>query len=511
MMQKPTPPLRLVHPEPHLPPALEALKKAADAEEAFGLLQGWSQSRAALSAPADEVEKELLQGGYEVLRRLLDENFKARGVGDVGRAVLRQGADSEMRLGYRRVHPCEYESVFGTVPIDRLGYGAPGESSIHPLDEELNLPRRRYSYVLQERAARLAARGPFDEVADEVSKTTAARFPKRQLEEVAVEAAADFDTFYETRTSALPPPDKTGVITVAGVDCKGVPRHRSAEEREETQPVRLGSGEKRTKKKMATVASVHTTDPYVRSPEEVTAQLMDPNPPRPQQERPKVEHRRIWASLLKSKDEVIAEVAEEMKRRDPNSRKIAVCVTDGEEALKRRTEAQLDKAFGGVFLILDIIHALEYLWKAAYAFHSTGSEEARLWVRERLLQTLRGNVSRVVAGMRQSATKQGLSAAKRRPVDKACDYFLKNKDRMDYGYYLAMGLPIASGMVEGACGHLVRDRMELTGALWNVEDQRAEAVLKLRALDKSGDMEDYWDFHLNQEHNRLYQQTWKAA
>ncbi len=132
-------------------------------------------------------------------------------------------------------------------------------------------------------------------------------------------------------------------------------------------------------------------------------------------------------------------------------------------------------------------------------------------MRERLLQILRGGVSRVAAGIRQSATKQGLSAAKRHLVDKACDYFLKNKDRMDYGYYLALGLPIASGMVEGACGHLVRDRMELTGALWNVEDKRAEAVLKLRALDKSGDLEDYWDFHLNQEHKRLYQQTWKVA
>jgi len=511
MVLKPTPPLRLVQPGTQLPSALGAVKEASDAEEAFRLLQSWCQSWAALSAPADQVEEELLQGGFEVLRRLLDENVRARGVGDVGHAIIREDAEGETWLGYRRVHSREYESVFGTVPIDRRGYGAPGEASIHPLDEELNLPDRRYSYVLQERAVRLAARGPFDEATDELSKTTAARMPKRQLEEVVVDGAADFDAFYKARTAALPPPETTGVIMVAGVDCKGVPRHRTAEEREETQPVRLGSGEKRTKKKMATVASVHTADTYVRTPEEVVAQLMDPNPPRPQQDRPKAEHRRVWASLLKSKDEVIAEVAQEMERRDPHSRKIAVCVTDGEEALKTRTETHLQKAFPGVFLILDIIHALEYLWKAAHAFHTAGSEQTRLWVRERLLQILRGGVSRVVAGMRQSATKQGLSAAKRHLVDKACDYFLKNKERMDYGYYLALGLPIASGMVEGACGHLVRDRMELTGALWNVEDKRAEAVLKLRALDKSGDLEAYWDFHLNQEHNRLYQHTWKAA
>jgi hypothetical protein len=511
MAVKPTPHLELVHPEPQLPSALENVGKAANAEEAFQLLRSWSQSGAALSAPADQVEAELLEGGFEVLRRLLEENFKARGVGDVGRAVVRQDSAGNLRLGYRREHSRDYESVFGTVPINRLGYGAPSTRSIHPLDEELNLPERRYSYVLQERAVRLAARGPFDEATDEVGRTTAARLPKRQLQDVVVEGAADFEAFYEARTAALPPPETTGVIMVAGVDCKGVPKRRSAAEREETQPVRLGSGEKRTKKKMATVASVHTTDPYVRTPEEVAARLMDPDAPKPQQERPQPENRRLWASLLKSKDEVIAEVAEEMKRRDPQSRKIAVCLTDGEEALKTRTETQLKKAFPGVFLILDIIHALEYLWKASYAFHPAGSEAARLWVRERLLEILRGGVSRVVAGMRQSATKRGLSAAKRRIVNKTCDYLLKNKDRMDYGYYLALGLPIASGMVEGACGHLVRDRMELTGALWNVEDRRAEAVLKLRALDKSGDLSDYWDFHVKQEHKRLYHQTWKAA
>jgi hypothetical protein len=511
MVLKPTPTPLLMQQPSSLPSALAALTEAADAEEAFQQLRDWSRSQAALSAPAEEVEEELLHGGLEVLRRLLDENFQERGVGDVGAAVVRIDDGATTRLGHRRPHSREYESVFGTVPVRRLGYGAPGQSSLHPLDEELNLPKRRYSYVVQERAARLAARGPFDEAHDELKRTTAARLPKRQLEEVVVESAEDFDAFYEARSAALPPPDTTGVVMSVGVDCKGVPRHRSAEEREEKQATRLGSGEKRTKKKMATVASVHTTDIYLRTPEEVVAQLIDPNAPRPAQERPKAEHRRVWASLLKSKDEVIAEVSEEMKRRDPQRQKIAVCVTDGEEALKTRVVKHLQKVFPFLILVLDIIHALEYLWKAAYAFHAPGTDEARLWVRERLLQILNSGVSYVVAGMRQSATKRGLCPEKRASVDKACDYFLKNKARMDYGYYLRLGLPIASGMVEGACGHLVRDRMELTGALWNVEDKRAEAVLKLRALDKSGDLDAYWGFHVNQEHGRLYEQQWKAA
>lgn len=182
-----------------------------------------------------------------------------------------------------------------------------------------------------------------------------------------------------------------------------------------------------------------------------------------------------------------------------------------ERALHKRAIAYLKKEFPALILVLDIIHVLGYLWKAAYAFHAEGSEEARLWVRERLLAILQGRVSSVVAGIRQSATKQGIRGKKRKALDKACNYFLNNKDRMQYDEYLAKGLPIASGAVEGACGHLVKDRMELTGALWDVEQDGAEAVLKIRALDKSGDFDEYWDFHMESEHERLYGEEWRVA
>ena len=96
-------------------------------------------------------------------------------------------------------------------------------------------------------------------------------------------------------------------------------------------------------------------------------------------------------------------------------------------------------------------------------------------------------------------------------MDTSCNYMLKNKQRMQYDYYLKVGLPIASGAAEGACGHLVKDRMELTGASWDVYAETAEAVLKLRALDKSGDLNEYWDFHVSQEHERLYGDDWEAV
>lgn len=511
---------------PQLPSALDAVKEAGDAEEAFFRLQAWSKSDLALRACADQVEQELFRGGMEIQRRLLEENFRARGRGDVGKAVvvLGAGADDgdedngrtrEQRLWRRQNHSRQYESLFGEVYVERLGYSVPGEKSIHPLDEELNLPRRRYSYPVQERVALRAGRGPFDEVVDEVQRTTAAKVPKRQVEQIAEDAAQDFDAFYaECRQGLIA--SSEGTMLAVGLDCKGVPRRKSKEELAESQPIRLGPGEKRTKKKMATVASVHTCDPHYSTAEEVVENLVDGKRKDEQtkassKKRPRIENRRLWASVRKSKDEVVQEVCAEMQLRDPEGAKRAVCVMDGERALQKRAMKYLAKAFPGLIIILDIMHVLDYLWDAGHALCEDPDEETRLWVRQRLLSILQGNVSRVVSGIRQSATKQGLGGSKREILDTACNYMLKNKDRMRYDEYMAAGLPIASGAVEGACGHLVKDRMEVTGALWDVEDDRAEAVLRLRALDKSGDFEDYWAFHLQEETVRGYDRKWAVA
>lgn len=496
-----------------LRPVLDDLEDALDAEEAFSRLLAWNRSPGSLAADAYDVEQELFVGGMELLRHMLEENFRARGVGDVGLAIERTVEDDgePVVLSHRRQSERNYESIFGTIRPERMGYSAPGQQSIFPLDETLNLPERKYSYVLQERGARRCGRGPFDEALDELECTTAGHVPKRQLEQVVVDAAQDFTAFYDKRRTAALPPEESGPILVAGIDCKGVPKRKTEQERAEPRKIRLGKGEKRTKKRMATVASVHTTQPHMRTAEEVVANLMDPDAPRPDKPRPRPEDRRLWASLKQGKDGVIQQVAKEMQHRDPGGVKIAVCVMDGERALKTRAIKYLQSAFPALILVLDIIHVVEYLWKAAYVFHEPESEDARLWVRERLLRILNGEVSLVARGMRQSATKRKLSPEDREPVDIACNYFLKNKDRMRYDEYLAKGLPIASGAAEGACGHLVKDRMEITGATWNVDEDGAEAILRIRAVDKSGDWEDYWKFHMKQERERLYGQQWEAV
>lgn len=152
---------------------------------------------------------------------------------------------------------------------------------------------------------------------------------------------------------------------------------------------------------------------------------------------------------------------------------------------------------------------MEYLWKAAWAFHAPGDRAAETWVGERLAEILRGHSSLVAAGMRRSATLRGLSDLERAPIDDCADYLLKYREFLRYDQYLAKGYPIATGVIEGACRYLVKDRMEKTGARWSLEG--AEAVLQLRSLRASGDFDEYWDFHLQQEYKRNHEARYEKG
>ena len=148
------------------------------------------------------------------------------------------------------------------------------------------------------------------------------------------------------------------------------------------------------------------------------------------------------------------------------------------------------------------MHVLEKLWKAAYVFHAEGSLEADLWVLDRTLRILFGEVGQVVKGIRQSITKRGLSGPKRKTLHAVANYLYRNRSRMRYDEYLANGWPIASGPVEGACKNLIKDRMERSGMRWT--ERMAEAIVQLRAVYLSGDFDAYWQFHIDQDQRRLY-------
>jgi len=474
----------------------------AAADECYAGMVKFLRSDEAMELTESQVEREVERKGRELLRRLVQAHVDERGPGKAIGVV--HGADGVVRQA-ERIHERGVQTIFGQIRVSRFGYGASGLWSLHPLDAQLNLPKELYSLEVQHRGAEEAAKVSFDETVGFLKRQIGTAVGKRQVEELVHRAAVDFDPFYARRSpSAL---EETESILAISADGKGVvmiPRdlraatRRVAESRSHKLDKRLTKGEKRYRKRMATVATVYTVAPHLRTAEDVV-RSMAPHDERDPPWRPRPEHKRVWASLEKTPEEVIEEAFREAMGRDPNREKTWVALVDGNEkqlailkALARKYEVRLT-------IVLDIMHVAEYIWDAALAFHGEASKEREEWVSERLLGVLQGRASLVAAGMRRSATLRGRKGKKRKLVDKCADYLLKYKTHLCYDRYLAKGLPIATGVIEGACRHLVCDRMDV-GALWSLVE--AEAVLRIRALRSSGDFGDYWNYHETQEYQR---------
>jgi hypothetical protein len=290
----------------------------------FTLLEAWLASRPALQLPLHQIESQQQTKGREVQRLLLQAHLQHRGNGDVGVALCVPQAAGDVLYTHRRLSARSLKTVFGAVEVVRLGYSRAGLPSIYPLDQTLALPARSFSYELQRRLVQAALQNPFHESVDAIADLTGVSVPKRSLEQMLRDAAQDFDAYYQERA----PEPAAGSILVAAVDGKGIPMVKPGG----AQPtLRLTKGQKANRKRMATVATVFTRAPWVRTPEQVVESLFrtrrqnpanGPTPPRP-------ENKRVWASLLKGKTAVIQEVAQEMQRRDPGNVKTRVALTDG--------------------------------------------------------------------------------------------------------------------------------------------------------------------------------------
>jgi hypothetical protein len=504
-------------PRPHADStAADPTVNFSQARFAFRQLETWLTADETATVSEAQVEEQLNLRGRALLCLLLQAHLRQRGTGNVGAALLvfsastaaatpneaSAGPPTSVRHGEQRLHQRTLHTILGEVIVARTAYAAAGQASVHPLDEQLQLPARSFSYPLQERLVRQAVQGPFDEAVADVEHDTGVRLSKRSVEQVVQEAAVDFQVFYQQHQAAAP--KQSGPIVVTGIDCKGVPMIKP----EQTlRKPRRGKGDKKHKKRMATVATVRTQQARVRTPEEVVESLFRTVPkqqqPHTRRKAPRPpEHKRVWADLLQSKDEVIAAVAQEVKRVDPSGSKTHVALCDGERALQKRILPALLAVVPAVLLILDLLHVLEKLWQVAHCFHAEGSEAATAWVRKQTLRVLQGQVSQVIKGMRQSASKRGLTGQKQQTIERVAKYLRRNRAYMKYDQYLRQGLPIASGGVEGACKNVIKDRLERSGMRWSLAG--AEAMIRLRSLYLSGDLDDYWNFHLEQEHCRLY-------
>ena len=482
------------------------------AREEFEHIVRYVDSAEVRSMTHSELERELEKKGRELMRKLLQEHLQARGPGQCAQPV--RSADGVERTQVR-VQERKLETIFGTVAVERAGYGRQGSQSLHPLDAELNLPDKKYSLELSRRVAEEAAKSSFDETFESIGKITGGHVPKRQIEELVMRAAVDFDAFYETRQGQPAVVQHNGAVMVLSVDGKGVVM-RSQDLREQTRKAakarkhkmgaRLSKGEKRNAKRMATVAAVYTIAPFVRKPEEL---VTESNSARVEPPRPRPEKKRVWASLEKTPQEVIEKAFEEAAYRDPGHQKKWVALVDGNKSQIRILRRIAKDKDINLTIIVDVIHVIEYLWDAGRVFHPQAGPELESWVRVRILEILRGKAGYVAGGMRRSATRRSLAAADRRPVDTSANYLLTYGPYLKYDDYLAQGFPIATGVIEGACRHLVKDRMEVTGARWSLTG--AEAVLRLRALRSSHDFDEYWAFHEAKEYERNHQDRYLDA
>ena len=418
-------------------------------------------------ATADEVSRLISQDGTALLRELLQGFFDRRAEREQRVEVV--GADGVARRDARTASRT-IETVVGEIEVKRLLYQAPGVAGLAPLDAALGLPDEKYTHELRRIVAEEGAKSSFDEVVELIAKRTGAHVPKRQVEELTERAAQDFDAFYRDR---LREPEETDDLLILSFDGKGIAM-RLEDLREATRKkaeaaaatrtrTRLASGEKPNAKRMAEVAAIYTLKPWPRTIEDVLHGLRSKAT---EAKRPRPTSKRVWASVEHSPQRVIDDAFDEASRRDPELRRRWVVLVDGNLDQLRRIKRAAQRIGVQITIVLDVVHVLEYVWHAAYAFHAAGTNEAETWVENRFLALLNGQTGGEVAkSLRQMIKSHALDALAAKPVERAAKYLVRNTDFLHYDRALADGLPIATGVIEGACRYLVQDRMGRTGAL----------------------------------------------
>jgi hypothetical protein len=490
---------------------------ACKAMETFQQIESFLQASRQRGERLDQTERGLLALLLEMGRRLLQDYAAAAGQGDAGPELEHQGRTLRRSKTLRDKRYC---SVFGEIAISRYVYARGVKKKIERalVDEQLGLPAGEQSYVLEDWVGRLASEQPYATAVQSLEELLGLSVSVRGAE-VMVRMMAEHAAGFR-QSQPPPPPQEEAEILAVTADAKGVPMRRTLEQRRkdaglppgsryrprlDPRAKRRGRGGRKSHKQMAYVGAEYTIAPYRRTAEDVLKEL-DRKAPAELPPRPRPQHKRLRACLTQVSSagvqeglpDLFAWLAEEIRRRDPQERKTLVCLMDGQEALWKQQQKHFPRAIG----ILDLLHVLERLWETAYCFHAEGSPQAQRWVNRYLRMLLEGKVATVVRSLRCLSTRRGLKGAKLETVRTAARYFRANREHMRYDQYLAAGYPIGSGVVEGACRHLVKDRMEQSGMRW--EHEGAQAVLDLRAVRLNGDWAAFLDYRIQQEQQTLY-------
>lgn len=449
----------------------------------------------------DRAERGLLDRLLKLGHTLLERFVAGHGSGDMGETL---DVDDQKYKRLEATHHRRYVSIFGELKIDRVVYGTRETQKLQavPLDAVLGLPESDFSHVLQDWLQQFCVKDSYAESVGALAGLLNLKVSVGAAEDINAQMAKHGEEYRFDQ--APPPPEEEGELFVVTADGKGVVM-RKPDQPEQPKAKSAETDGKKGTKRMAYVGAVYSVDRFIRTAEDVMDELK-----RRQRaaERPQPVGKRLWAEMTRLGEEeelitgrtvLFGQMAEELTPRNLDMAKPVVCLMDGERALWLAKETFFAES---VVEILDLFHASQRLWNAAHVFHERGSTKAQQFVDARLLMLLEGKVGRVIGGLRQMLTKHALTSKRRKELQKVITYFDNNRERMRYNEYLAQGYPIGSGVAEGACRHLVKDRMEGTGMRWRHEP--AQAMLHLRAIYLNKDWDDFIEHRIQYEQQELY-------
>ena len=498
---------------------------------------------------ADQVERGLFPRAMTLCLHLLQSFVEAHGDGNQGETLERDGRTLQ-RLP--KPHDKRYLSIFGELIVPRWVYGTREGQAIlwSPLDAAVGFPAGDNSYVLEDWLQRLCIHDAFGESVESFRAWLGTTVSVRTAEDMNRDMGAYVEDF--RLRQGIPPADEEQELLVMTADGKGVVMRRPLaqrlrEERDASTvekradkasptagrepPAASGrapsscvsapsptdssrpstNGAKRQgKKQMAYVGAVYSLAPFLRTAEDVVDEVRRR---KRRADRPRPQHKHVWAQMTQIHEgevwpaapSLFVGMAVECHERDPQHRKPLICVMDGERSLWNLQEEWFPRAIG----VLDLFHAMERLWEVARCVHDQDSPEEAEFVTHYLRMLLTGQVGYVLRSFRQLIPKYELKGTPKKTVQSAVTYYENNREHMRYDEYLAAGYPIGSGVAEGACKHLVKDRMELAGMRWEIEG--AQAMLSLRAVYLNGLWDQFIAYRIEREQVRLYQQDAQYA
>jgi hypothetical protein len=436
-----------------------------------------------------EMEEQLWVRMLGLGRNLLQLHFEAQYEAEVvhDRVIV-----AGVGYAYERSSQRAYVSLFGEVTVRRAYYLNATQGGVCPLDAQVSLPERCYSDSVQERLSALNVWVPQAHSLALVERWLGLPIAKGSLQSSVSDQAQYVDSYYQQRpTTATPATDS---LLVATADGKGIPMTRA-----DSPPVqaRRCKGDKKTAKKEAIVTALYSVAPYPRDSQAILEALLPDKEAasKPVPVRPVPSHKQTFGTL-EGKAPALTRLAHLVAQRQGNTFTYRIALTDGSLALQQQMLDHLPD----FTLVLDIIHVTEYLWDAANARWGETSSARLAWVRQALAWLLEDHLDDLLDDLTTHAAE--LPAAQQATLLHIAAYLRRNRPFMDYQRYLALGWPIGTGVIEGACRHLVKDRFEQAGMRWSKVG--AQALLDLRSIAFNDDWDDFQRFRRQQAHLQRY-------